>query len=248
MAELATLCAAAEHIARMGGVELQPHQLAAFSGADASLSPAAREEFSDTWRAAPVPPAPPADGRILLNVPYYSQVDSATDQGYRMCFSSTCAMAAEFLKPGCLAGSGQPDDQYLRIVERFGDTTSADAQVRALQSLGINARFRQDGSIASLARELAEGRPVAVGWLHKGPVSAPTGGGHWTLAIGWDPAARRVTMHDPYGEANLVGGGYVTTAVGSGRGISYSAENWGRRWEVDNSGRYAPGRGWWIEF
>ena len=37
---------------------------------------------------------------LLLPVPYFSQRDSATGQGDRMCFSSTCAMAAEFLKPG----------------------------------------------------------------------------------------------------------------------------------------------------
>jgi len=37
----------------------------------------------------------------------------STGQGPRMCISSTCAMAAEFLRPGCLQGNGQPDDGYL---------------------------------------------------------------------------------------------------------------------------------------
>ena len=253
--ELATLRGAVEHIAKLGGVDLCPHQLAAFSAADEALSQQARREFSDTWRAvgSPAAPVPPRDGRILLPVPYFSQVDSATEQGRRMCFSSSCAMAAEFLKPGCLAGPGQPDDRYLRIVQRFGDTTSADAQIKALDSLGIRARFRADGTIhgpGGLVEELRAGRPAAVGWLHHGPVSAPRGGGHWTLAIGWDPApnVRRVVMHDPYGEADLAQGGYVSTAVGRGRAILYSAANWGRRWEVDSAGNLAPGRGWWIQF
>ncbi|MFM9047674.1 MAG: hypothetical protein ACKOOH_08485, partial [Cyanobium sp.] len=43
---------------------------------------------------------------FTLPVPYFCQRDSATWQGHRMCFSSTCAMAAAFLKPGCLAGAG----------------------------------------------------------------------------------------------------------------------------------------------
>jgi hypothetical protein len=67
-----------------------------------------------------------------------------------------------------------------------------------------------------------------VGWLHKGPVNAPSGGGHWSLAVGWDPTCRSVLMHDPNGEADLVGGGYVSTAIGSGRNRWYSEKNWGR--------------------
>jgi hypothetical protein len=62
-------------------------------------------------------------GLPTLDVPYFSQRDSATAQGDRMCFSSTCAMAAEFLKPDCLAGAGQRDDRYLALVQHFGDTT-----------------------------------------------------------------------------------------------------------------------------
>jgi hypothetical protein len=37
--------------------------------------------------------------------------------------------------------------------------------------------------------------------------------------VGWDPIRRAVLMHDPNGEADLVGGGYVSTAIGSGIGL-----------------------------
>lgn len=60
--------------------------------------------------------------------------------------------------------------------------------------------------------------------------------------VGWDLASQTVLMNDPSGEADLVGGGYVTTAIGSGKGLRYSARNWGRRWMVEG-----PGRGWWLE-
>jgi hypothetical protein len=187
---------------------------------------------------------PADDGQTLLTlaVPYFSQRDSATGQGDRMCFSSTCAMAAAFLKPGCLAGGGQPDDRYLALVERFGDTTNSQAQVAALERLGVQATFRTDGRIEQLIAQLRLGFPIPVGWLHHGPVSSPRGGGHWSLVVGWDPERRRVIMHDPYGEANLVGGGYVTTAIGSGKGQRYSERNWGRRWMVEG-----VGSGWWLE-
>jgi hypothetical protein len=190
-------------------------------------------------------PARPADdGQTLLSlpVPYYSQRDSATGQGDRMCFSSTCAMAEAFLKPGCLAGGGQPDDRYLALVERFGDTTNSQAQVAALERLGVQATFRTDGRIEQLIAQLRLGFPIPVGWLHHGPVSSPRGGGHWSLVVGWVPEKRQVIMHDPYGEANLVGGGYVTTAIGSGKGQRYSERNWGRRWMVEG-----VGSGWWLE-
>ncbi len=179
---------------------------------------------------------------ILLAVPYFSQRDSATGSGDWMCFSSTCAMAAEFLKPGCLAGAGQPDDRYLALVQRLGDTTIAQDQVEALERLGIQATFRNDGRIEQLIAQLRLGFPIPVGWLHHGSVEAPRGGGHWSLVVGWDPATRQVLMHDPYGEANHVGGGYVSTAIGSGKAQRYSEHNWGRLWMVEG-----VGAGWWLE-
>jgi hypothetical protein len=56
-------------------------------------------------------PHGPFNQPITLPVPYLCQRDSATGQGLRMCFSSTCAMAAAYLKPGCLAEAGQQDDR-----------------------------------------------------------------------------------------------------------------------------------------
>jgi hypothetical protein len=182
------------------------------------------------------------DQRITLQVPYLCQRDSVTAQGSRMCFSSTCAMAAAYLKPGCLAGASQLDDRYLALLQRHGDTTDAAAQIQSLRSLGIQAELRTDGRVEQLIAQLKLGYPVPVGWLHHGPVNAPSGGGHWSLVVGWDPAQRTVLMHDPNGEANLVGGGYVSTAIGSGRGQRYSEQNWGRRWMVEG-----VGSGWWLE-
>jgi hypothetical protein len=182
------------------------------------------------------------DQRITLQVPYLCQRDSVTAQGHRMCFSSTCAMAAAYLKPGCLAAAGQLDDRYLGLLQRHGDTTDAAAQIQTLRSLSIQAELRTDGRIEQLIAQLRLGVPVPVGWLHKGPVNAPSGGGHWSLVVGWDPTRQAVLMHDPNGEADLVGGGYVSTAIGSGRNRWYSERNWGRRWMVEGLGS-----GWWLE-
>jgi hypothetical protein len=222
------------------------HQQEAWLQLERSLTEEQRNAFAEVFRGSASPSVEPpkqeAPGLIQLPVPYLSQNDSATSQGPRMCFSSSCAMAAAFLKPAALNGNGQLDDQYLALVQRHGDTTDASAQVAALQSLGLQARFRTNGSIDQLIEQLQRGIPCPVGWLHKGPVSAPSGGGHWSLVIGWDPAKRQFLMHDPNGEADLVNGGYVNTSIGSGAAQRYSERNWGRRWMVEGTGT-----GWWIQ-
>jgi GH24 family phage-related lysozyme (muramidase) len=219
-----------------------PHQQEAWQRLQRSLTAEQLRAFAEAFRSAAPPAGKNANGLIQLPVPYLSQNDSVTGQGSRMCFASTCAMAAAFLRPGSLSGSGQLDDQFLALVQCHGDTTDASAQVAALQSLGIQARFRTDGAIDDLIAQLQRGIPCPVGWLHKGPASSASGGGHWSLVIGWDPATRQLLMHDPNGEADLVNGGYVNTAIGRGNALRYSERNWGRRWQVEG-----PGSGWWIQ-
>jgi hypothetical protein len=246
----ASIRAAVEHAVRQG--HLLPHQLAALKTHDARLTDEQRKAFTDDWRAAGSPaapaPAPPFTGRLLLSAPYFPQRDSATSQGDRMCFSSTCAMAAETIVPGVLAGPGQPDDRYLQRLQSLGgDTTDAAAQVRTLRSLGFEAEFRQNLGEATVESELAAGRPVPVGWLHHGPVEAPRGGGHWSLIVG--ATVTNWILHDPFGDANLVNGGYSSTSIGSGKFIWYSRRNFNRRWMVEpynGAYRFAPGRGWGI--
>jgi len=49
-------------------------------------------------------------------------------------------MLLAFLKPGVLSGLNG-GDQYLVHVHQFGDSTDPAAQIQALASYGINARF-----------------------------------------------------------------------------------------------------------
>jgi hypothetical protein len=144
-------------------------------------------------------------------------------------------MLLEFLKPGTLQGPNG-DDQYLARVCQFGDTTDAAAQIKALASYGIKASFSQQASFSTLEQQIAAGMPVPCGYLHRGPVSSPAGGGHWLIVVGITPT--HVIVHDPYGKADLVNG---TTLDIPARFARYSRANWGRRWEVEG-----PGTGWAI--
>jgi predicted chitinase len=171
-----------------------------------------------------------------LQVHWYAQMDSADrGQAARMCFSSSCAMLLQHLKPGTLTGPNG-DDQYLKRVQTYGDTTDATAQVRALASFGIKSRFVQSAGWADIERQIATGIPMPCGFLHRGPVTAPGGGGHWLIVVGFTPT--HLIVHDPFGEADLVNG---TTLGGAARFACYSRKNFGPRWMVEG-----PGTGWAV--
>jgi GH24 family phage-related lysozyme (muramidase) len=174
----------------------------------------------------------------------YRQLDSETDQAARMCFSSACAMLLEFMKPGTLKGPNG-DDQYLRTVQRFGDTTKVAAQLRALEHYGLKVRFEERADFELVGRQIADGIPVPAAYIHRGPVSRPTGFGHWLTIIG--DTKTHVIVHDPLGEPDLVTG---ATLNGNGTKLGLTKANFGKRWMVEPAPgggyRHAPGKGWAI--
>ena len=210
------------------------HQVEAFNYLQQLLDDEELEHFARLYRDSPEQDA----SQQVLSVRYYYQLDSETPQGFRMCFSSTNGMLVEYLKPGTL-GSVNGDDDYLDRVEQFGDTTDSNAQVQALRSFGVDCEFIQDGTWEIVEDQIAKGYPVPVGWLQNGPVTAPTGGGHWSLIVGLE--GDDLIVHDPFGEAALVSGGYISKAPTAGRYVRYSRESFGPRWMVEGSGS-----GWMI--
>ena len=182
-------------------------------------------EWVEAWRAAPKTASPNP-----LKVQWQSQLDNKGGYGYRECFSSSCAMLAMYW------GKVANDDAYNAVRQKYGDSTSAQAQLAALRQLGLKADFHTDGTAKDLEGEIDAGRPVAVGWLHHGPVSAPSGGGHWSVVIGY--GSDFWVQNDPNGEASLVGGGYTPST--NGAGVRYSRKNWDPRWRVNGGG------GWYL--
>jgi len=161
-----------------------------------------------------------------LKVPYNDQLAMADGEGWRECFSASSAMLAMYW------GKEPNENVYDQLRARYGDSTEADAQLGALRSLGLDAHYQTNGTVAMLKEEIDAGRPVAVGWLCDGPVSAPSGGGHWIVVIGYD--ATGFFVNDPYGNCDLVNGGYLSHHDGAG--LHYSFENWVPRWRVDGTG------------
>ena len=158
----------------------------------------------------------------ILDVPFFPQTDNYRDAN-RTCNSSACAMCLEYFKPGTLKGP-KGDDAYIQKVFAIGDTTDHLVQTKVLASYGIQSSFSYSLSFNDLDRELSNRRPVVIGILHRGPLSAPTGG-HMVVVIGKTTSGDYV-VNDPYGSLN---DGY-TGAVSNGKGAVYKRSELSRRW------------------
>ena len=174
-----------------------------------------------------------SDPSGTLNVPYYSQRDNYRDAS-RTCFSSSCAMLCKFLRPNSIAG----DNDYIREVFKRGDTTDAAVQVQTLKHFGVKSRFATNLTFSTLDSLLAQGVPVPVGILHKGPASSPSGGGHWLIVIGKEVDAKApggcwYVVNDPFGEIDNATGTYPST---NGNRIRYSRNLLRARWTVEGDG------------
>lgn len=87
---------------------------------------------------------------IKLPVKYCSQLDndpSIFGPGWRQCNTTSNTMLADFLLKGELTrqakaqGYPEPESVYMRLVQKYGDTTDHGAQTKALRDLGIESYF-----------------------------------------------------------------------------------------------------------
>ncbi|MFZ9261682.1 MAG: C39 family peptidase [Limnohabitans sp.] len=178
-------------------------------------------------------PPEPVKGHPI-KVPYFNQLLMDDGEGWRDCFSATCAMIAAW------KGKVKDENTYNHIRRKHGDSTVAGAQIAALKDLGLDAHYSTSGTRKMLCSLLDHGVPVGTGILHHGRANAPTGGGHWMLAIGYDEAG--VMCLDPYGELDVVAGTWAHQGSG-GDHVHYSWKNWLPRWEVAGGDGYCL----WVE-
>ena len=173
-----------------------------------------------------------------LQVKYFYQTDNGPE-GWRQCQTSSIAMCLNFLKvPGIT-----DDLDYLKIVEKYGDTTLQSSHQQALKSLNVPASFKTDGNKADLIKLIDSGRPVPMGILHHGPACSPSGGGHYITLIGY--TATHAICHDPFGCLNCATGKWKSTDKLDGKLAAYLWQNLLPRWNLDNG--YDDGWYWDID-
>jgi uncharacterized protein YvpB len=175
-----------------------------------------------------------------LTVHYFAQGDNGPE-GWRECQPTSVAMCLNFLRVKDPFGPGIIDDNgFVKLVKSYGDVTNQASVSKALASLKIKHRFVTDCSEGQAKQEIDAGRPLAVGMLHHGSATAPSGGGHYVVIIGYDSSGWIV--HDPYGEQDLVNGGFVKVGGIHGMNQKYSYKNFNPRWLVGG-----PFKGWaWL--
>jgi hypothetical protein len=206
----------------------QPHQDIAWDALEASLTDEQLDKFALAYRSSNRAPQPTAKPKVTfpLPVPYYYQRDSKTGHGERSCQSSAIAMCIEYFDPSLI----KDDDDYLKLVLRYGDTVSQAAHKKALDSLGVKNQFAVNGTESELIRILSLGCPVPIGILHRGSLQNPSGGGHYVTLIGYDD--KNFHVHDPFGELDLVNGGYPKAGPTDGKNQRYSRVNLMKRWLI----------------
>jgi len=177
------------------------------------------------------PKTPP---ELRLAVPYFNQVDNYRD-AHRTCNSSSCAMCLEFLKPGTLKGA-KGDDAYVQKVFAIGDTTDHAVQTKVLASYGVKSYFSYNLGYSDIDKSLAAGKPVVIGILHRGTLSAPTGG-HMCVVVG-KTAKGDYIVNDPYGSCNDAYQGPVT----NGKGTIYTKYMLNYRWLENGKDKTGWGR------
>ena len=178
------------------------------------------------------------DGNLkyLRSFPYFWQQDNGSE-GWRQCQTSSIAMCLKYL-----GVKGINDDvDYLRYVNKHGDTTTRDAQFKALADLGVTANFKTNLDPQDIKNQINKGKPVPVGILHHGTVDSPRGGGHFIVITGYSDSDAYWLVQDPFGQLDLVGGNWLSQGPTSGKNQHYSFRNMNPRLFVSGG---ADGWGW----
>ena len=140
-----------------------------------------------------------AEGGKILKVPYYNQRANDDDplgrKGDTQCYSTVMAMWTSYL-----TSNNVSTKEYNKTRSKYGSSTSASAQQKALKDYGIESKL-QTGvqGYNNLKKEIDDGYPVPLGMKY-------TGSGHWAMLTGYSPLGWIV--HDPFGQLGK-GGNWI---------------------------------------
>lgn len=138
-------------------------------------------------------------GGKVLTVPYYNQRANDDDplgrKGDTQCYSTVMAMWTSYL-----TSNNVSTKEYNKTRSKYGSSTSASAQQKALKDYGIESKL-QTGveGYDVLKKEIDDGYPVPLGMKY-------TGSGHWAMLTGYSPLGWIV--HDPFGQLGK-GGNWI---------------------------------------
>ena len=130
-------------------------------------------------------------------------------------------------------------NDYLEILNKHGINSSKDAQLKTIRELRYTATFGMSYDEDDIKDNLKRGLPVVVSLISQGSISNPKHGPHSVVITGYDYDSWLV--QDPFGELNLIDGGFTERNPVVGKNIKYSYEQFNRRLFVAGG---ATGWGW----
>ena len=133
-------------------------------------------------------------------------------------------------------------NDYLKVLNKHGINSSKESQLKTIRELGYTATFGMSYDEDDIKDNLKRGLPVVVSLISQGPISEPKRGPHSVVITGYDYDSWLV--QDPFGELNLVDGGFTERNPVVGKNIKYPYEQFNRR-------LFAAGgaTGWgWLNF
>jgi len=146
-----------------------------------------------------------AGGKIIQDVPYINQRANKADKygrpGDTQCYSTTMAMWASQL-----TGKPMTAEDYNQVRSKYGISTQAYPQKKALADFGINSSLQTGMGWNALRDEIKAGYPVPVGFKYKGS-------GHWGMVVGMKDDG--FVVHDPFGQLGMGGTWKKTNSAGN---------------------------------
>lgn len=148
--------------------------------------------------------SPAGSHEIKIHTKWRAQNDNRSDIGSQGPGSRHCNACSNVVAIGALwgdealeawgeaGGFNQPEERFLSIVDKYGDTTDHNAIGRALLELGIESYWTTTLSFADLCRILDRGVAVPIGEIYKS-------GGHITCVTGRNLKTGGFKRHDSYG-------------------------------------------------
>jgi len=135
----------------------------------------------------------------------------------------------------------KPSD-YLRVLNKHGDSISREAHSKVLEEFGMKATFTYSADPQDIKEEIHKGLPVAASLLSKGHVTNPTKGTHLVVITGY--GLDYWLVQDPFGEMDLINGLWLDRSPDSGRNVRYSFKEMDSRFFASGGAS-----GWcWVNF
>lgn len=185
---------------------------------------------------------PTPKGDVLLNVPYFSQLDNSTvyhGPGSRQCNLTSNAMAAEFILKdrsmqalSTIANQknlGEPESAYGEIVNRYGDTIDHNANTNALSSLGLDSYWSTELEISDIIDSINRRLPMPIGMHYKQS-------GHIVCVTGYNLEREVVYINDPYGARAGSEDYYAVIGNGAGKFDTYTFATMRKLWADPRDG------------